>query len=151
MMQLVLLNQQDSQQLLRKNQSLNNRSFGNSLRSITPGEHLSAPVVFTSCPTNPQGRCWLIVKYRVFKPDGSLYGDLKPLPGWLPQQPPPTGNQARLVHQFINLKFKPGDPRGTYRIEAILADRISGKTLNLSREIKLKDKKKKKKRFSLFD
>jgi hypothetical protein len=77
---------------------------------------------------------------KIIRPDGAIYDgsehkDVPALKGKVPMRFSIFDNRPMIVV----IRFEPQDPRGTYRVEAVMRDKIGGKTVKLVKEITLKD------------
>ena len=81
----------------------------------------------------------VVYDIKTIRPDGMLYGeahkDLVALKRKVPQRFFIFDNRPDL----LIIRFEKQDPRGTYRIEVVVKDKIGGKSLKLAKDVTLKD------------
>ena len=106
--------------------------------TATRGRPVVMAIMFKGCAPNDRGWCDVLVDFAFLKPDGSAYGVQKDLELWVGKPPPPKG-KIELGATHLGLVFEPEDPSGTYKIMALLHDKVSGVKLKLEKPLELKD------------
>src|SRR5262245_33222547 len=75
---------------------------------VQRGEMLGAFVLFAGCKADAQGICNAEVDYFLYRPDGSLYAEMKSQPLWKEQAPPATNTQ--LSRAILAIRMERSDP-----------------------------------------
>jgi hypothetical protein len=99
------------------------------VKSIRQGSFFLSIVAFANPAVDSAGNAHLVGDFSLFKPDGSLYGEMKGVSAW--EGPPPTKNKLELTTKYLMGKLEPEDPLGTYQVEATIYDQVSGDSLRL--------------------
>ncbi len=94
-------------------------------------------ILFARCEPNPEGRCRSDVSFRVPRPDGSIYAEHRGAPLWNDVPPPLTSLQ--LAQGYLGFEVELDDPLGRYQIQAVVMDRVSGRQISLTRELRVLD------------
>jgi hypothetical protein len=110
------------------------------LREAKVGDHVVVILSFAGMNLADDLSANVSYDLKTFRPDGAIYSgsdhkDIVALKRKVPQRFAVFDNRPML----IMLRFEPQDPRGTYRVEALVKDNISGMTLKLVKEITLKE------------
>ena len=93
------------------------------------GSAISAMLVFSGCAANAAGNCDVVADFTLVDPGGKrLPGGSGPV--WN-LKPPASGN-LQLSTTSATIGFDQNDPAGTYRVEAVVTDRVATRKLNLS-------------------
>jgi hypothetical protein len=100
------------------------------------GETVSTVVLFHGCTAGVDRRCNAEATFRLLRPDGSLYGQHTAVL-WRSEPPPAPNLQLSREHMAFEIELD--DPLGTYRIEVIVLDRVSGRVLKLVRPLTVSD------------
>jgi hypothetical protein len=100
------------------------------------GETVSTVVLFHGCTAGLDRRCNAEATFRLLRPDGSLYGQHTGVL-WRSEPPPAPNLQMSAAHMAFEIELD--DPLGTYRVEVIVLDRVSGRTLKLVRPLAVSD------------
>jgi hypothetical protein len=102
------------------------------------GDTVVAVVVFLGCAPDEGGNCKADMDLRLLYPDGSVYGEFKDAEVWL-EKPAPAAGMLQVSVAKLGLRVEPEDPFGTYRFEAVVRDRIAGRTLELVQLLEVVD------------
>ncbi|MDR3527677.1 MAG: hypothetical protein P4L57_10380 [Rhizomicrobium sp.] len=109
------------------------------LHQVKPGDHVAVNISFAGIALADDLSTDVVYDIQTFKPDGTLYEaehkDLVALKRKVPQRFVVFDNRP----EILLIRFEPQDPRGTYRIEVVVKDKIGGKSLKLAKAITLKD------------
>ena len=100
--------------------------------TVARGKRLVGFIVFTGCAADARGNCNAVVTFKLFKPDGSSYGDGDRGELWS-GKPAPRKNQLQLSVGGMAFVLDPGDPLGRYTMIADIEDLVSGKKLHLEK------------------
>jgi hypothetical protein len=105
------------------------------ITSIHRGGNVASIIMFQGCRAGEAGRCDADVDFRLFRPDGSLYGEERVVL-WKGKPAPP---EEGLVLGFgaFGLRVEADDPLGTYTIEATVHDRVANIDVVLTRELRV--------------
>lgn len=103
-----------------------------SVDTVRRGEFITVIVLFVGCQADTDGLCNAAVDYLVYSPDGSVYGEMRELELWI-GKPPPSPGASQLSVDYMGLIIEPADPAGQYRARATVTDRVSGRSVSLSR------------------
>jgi hypothetical protein len=107
-----------------------------SLASVRRGDTVDAVVLFAGCTPKSTGHCDSEVDFRVLRPDGSLYTKFEEVELWK-NRLVPLGSRMRAGQTSLELEIEPEDPLGTYRVEAVVRDLVSGRQMRLTRELEV--------------
>lgn len=107
------------------------------LPTAKAGDHVAIVLCFSGLGLAEDLTGNVTFDLHTLKPDGTLYGgehkDLEALKRKVPMRYSIYDNHPMLVM----LRFEPQDPKGEYRVEVTLKDRIAGKTVRLKKSITL--------------
>ena len=103
---------------------------------VQRGELLGAFVLFAGCKTDAQGTCNSEVDYFLYKPDGSLYAEMKGQPLWKEKAPPAPNMQ--LSRAILGIRLEKDDAAGEYTIKAKVSDLNAAISFELETKIRLK-------------
>lgn len=103
--------------------------------SVRINEAINAFVLFSGCKVDEAGNCNVSMRFRVLKPDGSLYAGTPPMEVWH-DKPAPIDGELELSVQYLKIVIEPTDPLGEYQVQAQIRDNNSEKVLQLSRPFK---------------
>jgi hypothetical protein len=78
-------------------------------------------LVFYGCKANEKGNYVAEVDYRIVKPDGSVYTEIKDTELWKNKPAMPEG-QLGLAVDRVGLIAELGDPVGVYTVELVISD-----------------------------
>ena len=92
---------------------------------VEKGKPIEALVVFYGCKANENGNCLAEADYRIIKPDGSVYTEIKNTELWKNKPSMPEG-QLGLAVDRVGLIAELEDPGGIYTIELVIRDLVSG-------------------------
>jgi hypothetical protein len=107
------------------------------VHQVKDGEAFGAAILYGGCEQSPTLGCQLEIHYWVYSPDGSLYTSQAAPAQWTGIRI--TDKQVFAAAQFLNLKFRPLDARGTYRIVARVRDVKRDITLDLETGVVLEE------------
>lgn len=99
------------------------------------GELLGAFVLFAGCKPDAQGTCNAEVDYFLYRPDGSLYAEMKGQPLWKEKAPPPANTQ--LSRAILGIRPEKDDTAGAYTIKAKVSDLNAAISFELETKIRL--------------
>jgi hypothetical protein len=99
-------------------------------REAHRGKPIEAVVIFSNCKADADGLCEATIDFRVLRPDGSVYGEFKEAELWL-KKPPPVKDGLQIGVRTLGIRIEPTDPDGTYRVEALVRDKVRGAALPL--------------------
>jgi len=105
----------------------------NTISQLARGESLIAPVIFSGCYTNEDGKCDVVMDYSVLKPDGTTYAELKDVEVWT-DKPAPLDGTLELSVGHIKIVIEPDDLLGTYSVSAKVTDRVLKSSLELNQK-----------------
>ena len=103
---------------------------------VKRGDSIGAFVLFAGCKTDAQGVCNSEVDYTVYKPDGSIFAELKGQPLWKEQAPPAPNIQ--LGRAILAFRLGKGDPTGEYKVKAKVSDLNADISFELETKFRLK-------------
>jgi hypothetical protein len=107
----------------------------NPVSKVHRGELLGAFVLFAGCKADAQGTCNSEVDYFFYRPDGSLYAEMKAQPLWKEQAPPSANTQ--LSRAILGIRMEKDDPVGEYTIKAKVSDLNAAISFELETKIRL--------------
>lgn len=99
---------------------------------INRGKPFITPIIFSGCQTDESGNCIVTGDIKILRPDGTTYADLPQVEIWKNKPPPPKGN-LELGVGYIKVIIEPGDPDGTYIVQAKVTDHIQKSSFVLTR------------------
>jgi hypothetical protein len=99
--------------------------------SVRVNQSINAFVVFSGCTRDDAGNCSVAMRFRVLKPDGSVYAETPPMEVWF-NKPAPSERSLELSAQYLKIVIEPTDPLGRYQVHSQVRDYNSGKVLQLS-------------------
>ena len=102
------------------------------------GVPIVAFVVFSGCAPDAEALCNTTVDFKVFKPDGTVYGEFTGMELWQNKPLPPT-RTLHLGEGFARTVIEPEDPLGFYGVEAIVRDLNAGVSVFLRQEFEAVD------------
>ena len=105
---------------------------------LARGESLIAPVIFSGCGTNEDGKCNVVMDYSVVKPDGTSYAELQDVEVWVNKPAPPEGI-LELSAGYIKIVIEPDDLFGTYSVSARVTDTVLNSSLELTQKFLVKE------------
>ena len=91
---------------------------------VEKGKPIEALVVFYGCKANEIGNCVAEVDYRIVKPDGSVYTEIKNTELWKNKPAMPEG-QLGLAVDRVGFIAELEDPVGIYTVELVIRDLVS--------------------------
>jgi hypothetical protein len=98
------------------------------------GERISAVVVFNGCSAAVDGNCDAFVDFTVLGPGDVELAVKKDAELWRGE--PPTSDIS-LSHARLDLGLEKTDPTGTYRIRAVVRDRVSQRQVTLEQALEV--------------
>jgi len=107
----------------------------NPVSIVQRGELLGAFVLFAGCKADTQGACNSEVAYFLYRPDGSLYAEMKDQPLWKEKAPPSANTQ--LGRAILGIRMEKDDPAGDYIIKAKVSDLNAAISFELETKIRL--------------
>jgi hypothetical protein len=107
----------------------------NAATTVKRGELLGAVVLFAGCKADAQGTCNSEVDFAFYRPDGSLYAEMKSQPLWKEAAPPAPNIQ--LGRAILGIRFEKDDPAGEYKIKAKVSDLNGGVSFELETKLRL--------------
>lgn len=107
----------------------------NPVSTVKRGELLGAFVLFAGCKPDAQGVCNSEVDYVFYKPDGTVYAEMKNQPLWKEQAPPAPNTQ--LSRAILGIRLEQADPPGEYKIKAKVSDLNANVSFELETKIRL--------------
>jgi len=134
--QLVLIGDED--EFFKRWETPSKDVHINTTFQITRGESLIAPVIFSGCSTNEDGKCNVVMDYSVTKPDGTSYAELKDVEVWIDKPAPPEGI-LELSVGHIKIVIEPDDLLGTYSVAAKITDKVLKSSLGLTQKFTVKE------------
>ena len=81
-----------------------------SASQISRGEILTALILFRGCGGDNDDNCDVIVKFKIYQPDGALYADLHPMEVWIDKPAPPDGSLGLSVG-YLRVLIEPREGR----------------------------------------
>jgi hypothetical protein len=99
--------------------------------SVRVNQSINAFVVFSGCTSDASGNCSVAMRFRVLRPDGSVYAETPPMEVWH-NKPAPPGRSLELSAQYLKVVIEPTDPLGMYLVQTQVKDYNSGRVLQLS-------------------
>jgi hypothetical protein len=103
--------------------------------TVKRGEVLGAVVLFAGCKPDAQGACNSEVDFAFYRPDGSLYAEMKSQPLWKEVAPPAPNIQ--LGRAILGIRMEKADPPGEYKIKAKVSDLNAAVSFELETKILL--------------
>jgi len=107
-----------------------------SIEEAERGVFITAIVLFEGCQANEDGLCDASVDYVAYKPDGSVYGEVRNQELWI-DKPPPSAGYSQLSLAYMGLRIEAGDPAGEYAVRARAKDRVAGRSVEVWRLFKV--------------
>jgi hypothetical protein len=101
--------------------------------SLRRGEQISAMILFHGCTAGRSGKCDGDVKFTLIDPSGK---NVPAGEGPLWSLPPQIG-RLLLSDTSLTVGFDANDKPGTYKVQATVTDKVSGKKLDLVAPFKL--------------
>lgn len=103
---------------------------------VEKGKPIEVLVVFYGCKANEIGNCVAEVDYRIVKPDGSVYTEIKNTELWK-NKPAMSAGQLGLAVDRVGLIAEQEDPVGIYTVELLIRDLVSNIEFPLSSSFKV--------------
>lgn len=100
------------------------------------GEFITVIVRFLGCQADESGHCDATVDYVAYKPDGTVYGEMRERELWIGKTAPGPG-ASQLSADYMGLIIEETDPAGEYTVEAKVRDRIGDRSVKVSRKFKV--------------
>jgi hypothetical protein len=124
----------DEEEFLKKWATPSKVFPANNISKIEKGGIFITPIIFAGCYANSDGNCVVTADIRVFRPDGTTYGEQRNVEVWKDKPPPPKGILGLSVG-YLKILVEPQDPEGTYRVQATVTDVVKKASLVLSQKI----------------
>lgn len=96
--------------------------------TIEKGVPITPLIFFAGCKKDAKGNCNVVASYKIWQPDGKLYGELPDMEVWR-DKPAPLDKMLGLTVQYVKIIIEPKDPYGKYIVDAEVFD--------LNRKVKL--------------
>ena len=90
---------------------------------------IHAMLVIAGCKAGPDGNCRVGVEFRMMRPDGAPYGEVRRAPALT--GPPAPERNLQLSQASLGFILDPPDPLGRYTIVATLTDEVAGRSLTV--------------------
>ncbi|MGB5817470.1 MAG: hypothetical protein WBI27_19950, partial [Thermoanaerobaculia bacterium] len=100
------------------------------------GEFITVIVRFLGCQEDESGLCNAAVDYVSYKPDGTVYGEMRDRELWI-GKPAPEPGASQLSAEYMGLIIEATDPAGEYTVEAKVKDRVGDLSVTVSRKLKV--------------
>lgn len=101
--------------------------------TVTRAKPAHALLLFTGCKARSSGRCDVAVTFSIIGPDKRPYG--KPVSGSAYSGAPAPGTALIASPAALTMKLEPNDKPGPYLIQAVVTDRVAGRTVTLRRGV----------------
>ena len=85
---------------------------------------IHAFIVFSGCTRDKDGKCSVAMRFKVTKPDGTVYAETPPMEVWY-MKPAPPGRMLELSADYLKVIIEPKDPLGRYTVLAQVRDNNS--------------------------
>lgn len=110
------------------------------LDEVKTGDHVVEKISFSGVGLADDLSADVSYDIKTIRPDGTIYDGaahkgVVALKRKVPQRFSIFDDQPMI----LMIRFEPQDPRGTYRVEAVVTDNISHKTVTLAKEVTLKN------------
>jgi hypothetical protein len=89
--------------------------------TIEKGMAITPLIFFTGCKEDAKGNCNVVANYKIWQPDGNLYGELPQMEVWI-NKPAPPAKILGLSVQYVKIIIEPKDQRGQYIVDAEVID-----------------------------
>lgn len=96
-------------------------------------------IIFTNPGTDDSGKANVTADVTITSPDGKIYGEFKDIEVWQ-RAYPFTDNITQLAVEHIGIKIEDHEQLGTYRVAAVIKDKIRNVTLVLKTDLTAKEK-----------
>lgn len=93
----------------------------NKTETIEKGKTITSLIFFSGCEEDAKGNCSIVANYKIWQPDGKLYGDIPDTEVWM-NKPRPPGKTLGLTVQYIKIRIEPNDQLGKYIVDAEVTD-----------------------------
>ncbi|MGK0381978.1 MAG: hypothetical protein ACI8QG_001741 [Flavobacteriales bacterium] len=128
----------DSQKMLDNWEAPTEGYYVLSDEEVEKGKPIEALVVFYGCKDNENGNCVTEVDYRIVKPDGSVYTEIKNTELWKNKPAKPEG-QLGLAVDRVGMIAEAEDPVGVYTVELVIRDLVSNNEFRLFSSFKVNE------------
>jgi hypothetical protein len=128
----------DSQKMLDNWEAPTEGYYVLSDEEVEKGKPIEALVVFYGCKANEIGNCVAEVDYRIVKPDGSVYTEIKNTELWKNKPAMPEGKLGLAVDR-VGLIAEVDDPVGVYTVELVIRDLVSNDEFSLFSSFKVNE------------
>ena len=98
------------------------------LEEVKRGVPFYTVILFANAASR-NGKPDLVYAIVIKRPDGSVYGSAKDMPGWK-DRPPATPGLVHIAAGTLKIKIDPEDPAGKYTVIADIRDNARGTTLH---------------------
>jgi hypothetical protein len=89
--------------------------------TIERGMAITPLIFFSCCKQDAKGNCNVVANYKIWQPDGKLYGELPGTEVWV-NKPGPPDKILGLTSQYIKIIIEPKDQLGKYTVDAEVID-----------------------------
>lgn len=89
-------------------------------------------VFFAGCAANERGKCEATVRFTAETPEGKPWGDPVDAELWI-DKPAPEKGLMQLSAGNMGIVIDPDDPLGTYKVKAVVTDKVAHKRMVLER------------------
>ena len=92
---------------------------------------ITAFIVFGGCKVDQDGNCNLVAKFKIYQPDGKIYGDVPEMEVWS-GKPIPPNHSIQLSVAYLKVTIENGEQLGEYRVESVVTDKLGKESVALS-------------------
>jgi hypothetical protein len=96
---------------------------------VKRGETLHTIAIFAGATPDPRGNGKIEMKFKILRPDGTVYGEGTFVAWDKAVQPAPL---LQLVETYPAVKIEQTDPTGVYQLQVTLTDKLANKTVSLA-------------------
>ena len=100
---------------------------------VTQARPVHAMVVFHDCKAGSNGKCDVVVRFEIRRPDGALYDESKTAPAW--NSAPAPGHNLLASMGSLGFRLEPEDPLGRYQIFATVTDQVANRSITLIQNV----------------
>lgn len=118
--QLILIT--DEQSFLKKWSTPSETVNVSTVSTVERNKPISAFIVFGGCKVDQRGNCNLVVKFKIFQPDGRVYADVPESEVWS-DKPVPPNRSLQLSVAYLKVVIENGEQLGAYKVVSEVTDK----------------------------
>ena len=100
--------------------------------SVSINAPINTFIVFGGCKPNADGKCSVVMRFKVIGPDGKVYSETPAMEVWHEKKPPPK-RSLQLSVDYLKIVVEPHEQRGKYVVNTEVRDNNSGRIVRLQK------------------